>query len=177
MVSPGAWGALAPHPSSVLSEAAAFGHRLPYWIQERFAVEVESNEDRVEALARSVLTVADRPPQGVVDVAKLCFEFRGMSVLTPEESGELVGARSTAVDTQQVVLADRTIRWSSSGRGIEGSIAGPLDGVTVAMQSTDTIEPVALDAFGSFFVDQTPKGPFRLLLRVGDDEYATPWER
>jgi len=139
-------------------------------------MKAQSNEDQLEALARSVLTLADPPPQAVVDVAKLCYEFRGMSVLNPIVESELAGARSTSLDALQAEVSGRTIRWAPSTGGIEGLVAGSLEGVSLALQTTEATTPIELDDFGSFFIDQTPSGPFRLVVRDGDGEHATPWE-
>lgn len=92
--------------------------------------------------------------------------------------------RSAASSNRQLLFTspgrdvDLRVLAARAGFTLSGQVLGPDEsGATIELQDEPASQPpvrVALDDLGAFRFDGVPRGVYRLVLRVGDDEIELP---
>ena len=142
---------------------------------------IEEDEDDEEtqaflSLARNAVADADGVPADVQALAKMAFEFRDLETVELVDTAELAGVRSGSGDsTMQVTKDGLTIVWSLDQAKVLGVVHSDGSLPLLQLQTpTDATAVEVLPEDGTFEFD-VPPSAYRLIVAVGDTNWATPW--
>lgn len=125
--------------------------------------------------ARAALSTADPVPSVVTNLAKIAFQFRGVSTVRGINATELAAVRaSSTASIMQATKDDVTVIWCPSANTVTGVVHAYV-GVTVTLQTMQSTLPVAVDANNGSFEYDMPTEPHRLLIKGDAIEWATSW--
>lgn len=138
------------------------------------------SDDELLALLRRHAELAVPPvPDDLHDVALAAFQLAALDATVLDwtyDSFDAAGAVRDARVAERYVSVERgdiTIDLDISPGRIDGTLTAPAP-VSVMIETPTSASPVDLDDTGWFRHEATAE-PFRLRVRVGDEEFLTRW--
>lgn len=129
---------------------------------------------------RSIAALIDPPPQEYLDYAAEALSFAyfdaeiGLLVETTKDSMAAVRDIAAPDHPLEFSFSDLLLSLSYTSEQITGSIL-PATGAVVRVMTRLSVDYGVVDSSGSFSVDRTGQGAFRVVVVLGDRSYSTDW--